>query len=180
MRILTIGHSNRSENQVLYLLQNHAVSLVLDVWSYPGSEHFPSFNMDIISDWLNDAGIGYLLMKNLGGRRRSQGIDPAINGGWTNPAFHNYADYTLSEEWSTGMDVLKRLAYENSIVALMCAEAVPWRCHRTIIADNLVHSGVSVSHITGATDPIEHVLGSWGPRPNLDSSVVTYPKANLT
>ena len=147
--IFTIGHSTRPIAEFLALLQQVAVDLLVDVRSIPRSRTNPQFNVDALPDTLAGAGISYRHLPALGGlRRRKKGAAPSLNSFWQVAAFRNYADYAATEAFRTGLDELRALSRDNCC-AIMCAEAVWWRCHRRIIADYLLAEGVPVSHIMG-------------------------------
>ncbi len=135
----------------------------------PGSKKNPQFSHDTLSQALHDAGIGYVHMPGLGGLRRRTPNSP--NAGWRNPSFQGYADYMLSPEFETNLAELMRLATGQRAV-LMCAEAVPWRCHRSLIGDALVVRGIPVEDIftAGRTQP--HVLRSFA---HVEGTRITYP-----
>lgn len=138
--VLTIGHSARSLEDFLELLHAHGVKRLIDVCKLPGSNTHPHFNQEVLSAALKEAGIGYLHVPALGGRRRPRPDSP--NGGWHNRSFQGYADYMQTDEFEMGLQAVIATARRHRI-ALMCAEAVPWRCHRSLIADALTarHSG---------------------------------------
>jgi len=153
--VFTIGHSTRAIGDFLDLLRQAGVNLLVDVRSIPGSRTNPQFNTDALTASLEGAGIGYVHLRALGGRRRRQaGAPPSPNLLWRNEAFRNYADYALTDEFRGGLNELENLASRNCC-AIMCAEAVWWRCHRRIITDYLLADGIQVAHIMGPaeTDP---------------------------
>jgi uncharacterized protein (DUF488 family) len=142
--IYTIGHSTRSAEELLALLNQAEVKLLVDVRAFPSSRRHPQFNREALSGWLPDAGIEYLHLPGLGGRR-----DPAPgspNGGWRERAFQGYADHTASPEFREALTRLENAAAAVA-TAIMCAEAVWWRCHRRLIADALVARGWRVEHL---------------------------------
>lgn len=148
--VFTIGHSTHSFGDFAALLAQEGVQRVIDVRKLTGSRRFPQFNADALAPALQAAGIGYQHIAALGGRRGrtlSQG-EPSPNGYWTNESFRRYADYALSADFAAGMDALRQ-ASTASCCALMCAEALWWRCHRRIIADYLLLEGREVRHILG-------------------------------
>lgn len=156
--VLTVGHSNRPLDEFLQLLKGHGVTLLADVRKMPGSRRNPQFGRDTLPESLEQAAIGYVHMPGLGGLRRRRPDSP--NVGWKNASFQGYADYMLTPEFETSLqDLLERASEER--VALMCAEAVPWRCHRSLIADALVVRGVAVEHILGASRTQTHTLRDW-------------------
>ena len=149
MSVFTIGHSTRTITEFVALLREVAVDLIVDVRSIPRSRTNPQFNADVLPGSLAEAGMAYRHLRALGGRRpRSQDTSPSPNTLWRNEAFRNYADYTATEAFREGLDELQALA-RRQCCAVMCAEAVWWRCHRRIIADYLLAEGYSVAHIMG-------------------------------
>lgn len=156
------------------MLRESGIRWVADVRTIRGSRHNPQFGAEIMAGWLADAGIDYRWISLLGGRRGKQPVDPEVNAGWTHISFHRYADYALGEDFSTGMAELVELAAEPT--AIMCAEAVPWRCHRSLIATALVARGWQVTHLLGVGHHEDHVIGRWGATPEIDpSGRITYP-----
>ena len=167
--VLTVGHSDRPLGEFVELLQAHGTTLVADVRKLPGSRRNPQFGRDALPQALRQAGIGYMHLPGLGGLRRRRPDSP--NGGWKNASFRGYADYMLTPEFGASLEeLLKRASGER--VALMCAEAVPWRCHRSLIADALVARGVAVEHVLGASRTQPHVLRPWA---RVNGTRVTYP-----
>jgi uncharacterized protein (DUF488 family) len=146
--VFTVGHSTRSISDFIALLRQAAVARVVDVRAMPRSRKNPQFNGDALRASLAAAGIDYLPLPALGGRRRRSDSAPAPNRFWRNAAFRNYADYAASEAFRATMNELKALASQDCC-AIMCAEAVWWRCHRRIIADYLLADGIEVAHILG-------------------------------
>jgi uncharacterized protein (DUF488 family) len=145
----TIGHSNRSLEGFVELLREADIRLVADSRTVPRSRANPQFNKDTLPAALAAIGISYEHMAALGGLRgKTKGLPAAVNGFWTNASFHNYADYTLSEQFHGGLEHLLRLGHERRC-AMMCSEAVWWRCHRRIVADRLIAHGETVCHIMG-------------------------------
>lgn len=131
------------------ILRTGPVDLVVDVRSVPRSRTNPQYNFDVLPDELRQWQVGYRRIAELGGLRgRSHDVPPEVNGYWENQSFHNYADYALSDEFERGFDRLLAVAAERRI-AVMCAEAVWWRCHRRIVADYLLQRGRSVIHLMG-------------------------------
>lgn len=145
----TIGHSNRSLEEFLDMLREAQVGLLMDVRSFPKSRTNPVFNSDRLPADLAKVQIGYLHCPALGGRRPKQpGVDEGLNALWRVQSFHNYADYALGEAFGGGLETLVRLGSERRL-ALMCSEAVWWRCHRRIITDYLLLNGHAVDHLMG-------------------------------
>ena len=159
--IFTIGHSTRTIAEFVALLRQAAVDVLIDVRSIPRSRTNPQFNSDTLPESLGEAGIAYRHLPALGGlRHRKKGALPSLNTFWRVMAFRNYADYAATDAFRTGLDELRALTRDNCC-ALMCAEAVWWRCHRRIIADYLLSEGFSVAHIMGLNkiDPAKLTLG---------------------
>lgn len=147
----TIGHSTRNIVEFVELLKLGRVDLVVDIRSIPRSRTNPQFNLTDFPEALADWQIGHTYIKELGGRRnKSKTVPVEVNGFWTNQSFHNYADYALSDEFQLGLSRLLDLSRERRC-AIMCSEAVWWRCHRRIVADYLLHEGTSVFHLMGPT-----------------------------
>jgi len=143
----TIGHSNRSVDELVAMLQEAQVKLVVDVRAFPRSRSNPAFNIETLPGDLDAVQIGYCHCPALGGRRsRQAGVDASLNAMWRVQSFHNYADYALSEEFAQGFAELLGLGQERRL-ALMCSEAVWWRCHRRIITDYLLLHGYDVDHL---------------------------------
>jgi len=148
--IHTIGHSTRTIAEFVDLLRIGNVELVVDIRSVPRSRNNPQFNQETLPETLVPWQIGYRHIRELGGlRSRSKSIPPEVNGFWTNPSFHNFADYALSDAFRAGLSNLLELS-ETKCCAIMCSEAVWWRCHRRIVADYLLVAGWPVFHLMGA------------------------------
>ena len=143
-RILTIGHSTRPIDEFVAMLSGHAVTLVVDVRTVPRSRHNPQFNIEALPDQLAAAHIGYAHAAGLGGFRHTTA--DSKNTGWRNLSFRGYADYMQTPEFAQELIGLTTLAQDER-VALMCAEAVPWRCHRSLIADALMAHGIASCEI---------------------------------
>jgi uncharacterized protein (DUF488 family) len=172
--IHTIGHSTRTIAEFVDLLRVGNVELVVDIRSVPRSRTNPQFNMETLPDTLAPWQIGYRHIRELGGLRgRSKSVPSEVNGFWTNPSFHNFADYALSDAFHTGLSNLLELT-ETKRCAIMCSEAVWWRCHRRIVADYLLIAGRSVFHLMG-TARIEPATLTQAARPR-DVALV-YPSA---
>jgi uncharacterized protein (DUF488 family) len=145
----TIGHSNRSHQEFAGLLTAAGIALVADIRKIPRSRANPQFDQETLPDALAASGIAYDHVTALGGlRAKTRMIPPDVNGFWTNRSFRNYADYALSEEFRAGLAHLLALGHERCC-AIMCSEAVWWRCHRRIVADHLIAHGETVFHIMG-------------------------------
>ena len=149
MTVFTIGHSTRTVAEFISLLREAAVERVVDVRSIPRSRTNPQFNTEALRESLAAAGIGYVHLSALGGRRgRRRDAAPSPNQLWRNEAFRNYADYAMTGAFRAGLDQLKDMASRERC-AVMCAEAVWWRCHRRIISDYLLADGLAVAHVMG-------------------------------
>lgn len=156
------------------LLQEFEIARVVDVRTIRGSRHNPQYGADELASWLPAAGIDYRWIERLGGRRRRQGVDPTVNAGWKNLSFHRYADYALGDEFAAGLSELAAATDVPSVI--MCSEAVPWRCHRSLIATVLVVRGWRVTHLFGPGHAVPHEVGRWGARPSVGADgTVTYP-----
>jgi uncharacterized protein (DUF488 family) len=156
--IFTIGHSTRSIEEFIDLLKKHDIQLLVDVRRFPASRRYPHFSGPALAESLSIAGIRYRHMPALGGRRPSK--PDSVNVGWRNAGFRGYADYMQTKEFPEALEKLMRYA-ETERTAIMCAEAVPWRCHRNLISDALVVKGWQVSHITSASKVDHHRLTSF-------------------
>jgi len=169
LTVLTIGHSTRTIEEFIRLLQAHGVTRIVDVRTIPRSRHNPQFNRDALPASLKKAGIGYTHLAELGGRRPT--TRDSVNTGWRNTSFRGYADYMQTPEFQEGMEQLIRLAREDRL-ALMCAEAVPWRCHRSLIEDALWVRGIPGEDIMSATLRRRHALT---PFAKVRGTRITYP-----
>jgi uncharacterized protein (DUF488 family) len=173
----TIGHSTRSIPEFVDLLGAARVGLVVDVRTVPRSRTNPQFNQDVLPESLALRQIGYEHIAELGGLRgRQRSVGPSPNGYWENESFRNYADYALSDKFRIGLARLRDLGSWAS-TAIMCAEAVWWRCHRRIIADYLLVAGLPVFHILGP-GKIEPASLTPGAHPTVDG--ITYPASRQT
>jgi uncharacterized protein (DUF488 family) len=167
--VLTIGHSTHPVDRFIQMLQAHGVSLVADVRTVPRSRHNPQFNRESLPLALKAVSIGYVHLAGLGGWRSPRADSP--NRGWRNPAFQGYADYLLTPEFEAHLQALIELARRQR-VALMCAEALPWRCHRSLIADALLVRGIFVEHIMSRESSQPHRLT---PMARVEGTRLTYP-----
>jgi len=147
-RIWTIGHSTRNIDIFISLLEENGIKLLADVRSLPGSKRYPQFNKEALAESLNARGIRYEHFPELGGRRKAR-LD-SRNTAWRNTSFRGYADYMETEQFQQGIKRLLEVTHKAGPVAIMCAEAVWWRCHRSLIADYLKASSIEVIHILGA------------------------------
>ncbi|HYU12751.1 MAG TPA: DUF488 domain-containing protein [Stellaceae bacterium] len=171
MTVFTIGHSTRSTDELIALLREAGVELLVDVRTMPRSRTNPQFNADVLPAPLAAAGIGYRHIATLGGlRRRPRGAPPSPNALWRSDAFRNYADYAMTEPFRDGLAELRGLS-DSQVCAIMCAEAVWWRCHRRIVSDYLLAAGVKVEHIMGP-GKIEPASLTPGAQPRPDGTIV--------
>ena len=169
--VCTIGHSNRPLQTFLDLLRSNQISHVLDVRTVPRSRHNPQFSEDALPASLASVGIAYTHVPGLGGLRHAR--DDSVNTGWHNASFRGYADYMQTSEFAQNIDLVVELASAGRCV-LMCAEAVPWRCHRSMIGDALLVRGLRVEDIIGPKGRKPHVLTAFAV---VDSTQITYPPA---
>ena len=153
--LFTIGHSTHSIEEFIELLCAHHVQHLVDVRSIPKSRHVPQFNTDALASSLRANSIDYSHLKALGGRRHSR--KDSINTGWRNTAFRGYADYMVTPQFAAGLAALIQIASAVP-TAIMCAEAVPWRCHRSLIADAMILNGWEVRDILATAPAAEHKL----------------------
>jgi uncharacterized protein (DUF488 family) len=153
--IFTIGHSTRPIDEFVAMLQNHHIEQLIDVRTIPMSRHNPQFNQEDLKVSLKKADIRYKQLKKLGGRRRTS--KDSINLGWRNASFRGYADHMATPEFLEGLKSLEEIARARNS-AIMCAEAVPWRCHRSLIADALIKKGWTVLDIMSRTSAKKHKL----------------------
>lgn len=167
--LLTVGHSTRSVEQLVALLRTRDVATLIDIRRFPASRRQPWFDRDALGGTLAEGGIAYAWLEALGGRRRVQPGSP--NGGWRNAAFQGYADYMATEEFAAGVASLLLLARAGR-ACVMCAEALPWRCHRWLLSDWLVAHGARVAHIVGPGPTRTHKLTDFA---HLDTGQLTYP-----
>lgn len=165
----TIGHSTRSVEELLTLLNVYGIQRLVDVRTVPRSRHNPQFNTDRLSTSLNDARLAYRHMPRLGGLRKAK--KDSMNTGWRNASFRGYADYMQTEEFQKGLEELMQYGTDGH-TAIMCAEAVPWRCHRSLIADALLVKDWSVRHILSSSKADEHRLTSFAV---IDEGALIYP-----
>jgi uncharacterized protein (DUF488 family) len=170
--VFTIGHSTRTWKDFLELLRAHRVKRVIDVRSIPRSRHNPQFNRETLSTKLRAARIGYVHLRKLGGLRHARCDSP--NMGWRNTSFRGFADYMQTSGFEAGLHRLIKLVGQKRN-AIMCAEAVPWRCHRSLIADALTARGIRVDHIMGMKRSQAHSLV---PFAHVQGHRVTYPGRN--
>lgn len=168
----TIGHSTRPIDEFVSLLNAHGVQRLVDVRTVPRSRHNPQYNKEALSKTLRSEGLLYKHMPQLGGLRKAK--KESINLGWRNASFRGYADYMQTEQFGEALEELITHSTHKKTV-IMCAEAVPWRCHRSLIADALVSRGWEVRHIMSATKADPHQLTSFAATEN---GLLYYPKPN--
>jgi uncharacterized protein (DUF488 family) len=169
-RVWTIGHSTRAFDEVLAMLEQHDITHLVDVRSFPSSRKFPQWNQPAIIDAL-PPGIEYRWLRRLGGRRHTPAGVASPNGAWRVKAFRDYADYMASPAFREGLDELLDIAGHGR-PAIMCSEAVPWRCHRRLITDALIVAGADVEHILSPTSTKPAVLD---PNARVTDGRLTYP-----
>ena len=169
LTVLTIGHSNRTWKEFLEILRAHRVQRVVDVRSIPRSRHNPQFDQKTLRKKLRAAKIGYVHLRKLGGLRHAR--RDSKNMGWRNSSFRGFADYMQTAEFDDGLQRLIKLARQKR-TAIMCAEAVPWRCHRSLIGDALTIRGIRVEDIMSAKTARLHSLTSFA---RVRKQAITYP-----
>ena len=167
--IWTVGHSTRPRDEFLALLREHEIGLLVDVRHYPNSARVPWTNQAVLAANLQEAGFSYEHLVDLGGYRKPR--PDSRNTGWRNSGFRGYADYMETGPFQTALEHLLALAKERR-TAIMCAEAVPWRCHRSLVSDALEARAVAVEHILSATRRQPHRLTSFA---RVEGTRVTYP-----
>jgi len=167
--IFTIGHSTRTLDELVEILRAHGVERLVDVRTIPRSRHNPQFNREALSKALHNRHLSYRLMKSLGGLRHPR--SDSMNTGWHNASFRGFADYMQTPAFEKALEKLQKLA-DQKPTAIMCAEAVPWRCHRSLIADALIARGYQVRDIMSATSAKSHALM---PMARVHYQHVTYP-----
>lgn len=173
IEILTIGHSTRQIEEFLDILKAHAIELVADVRTIPKSRHNPQFNQAELEQSLKAEGIDYVHLAELGGLRHAR--KDSVNLGWENASFRGFADYMQTDEFTEGILMLIEKA-GNRKTAIMCAEAVPWRCHRSLIGDALLVRGIAVLDIMSRTSVKPHSLTPWA---EVRGATIVYPKKNF-
>ena len=169
--VSTIGHSTRPIEEFIGILKSHRIRRLIDVRSVPRSRHNPQFNRENLPVSLEDAGIQYQHMPGLGGLRRPR--PDSSNTGWRNASFRGFADYMQTPQFAEDLEKLIELG-RKELAAIMCAEAVPWRCHRSLIADALLARGIPVEEILSAKNARPHSLT---PFARVEGTQVTYPGA---
>ncbi len=167
--VFTIGHSTRSVDEFLDILKHYHIAEVVDIRTIPKSRHNPQFNGDELAPVLRNHHIGYRHQKDLGGLRHAH--KDSINTAWENASFRGYADYMQTEEFAQGIEKLVEIAEHKSVV-IMCAEAVPWRCHRSLVGDALLVRDIDVEDIFSVTSAKPHKLTPWAV---VQGTTITYP-----
>lgn len=181
MKIYTIGHSTHTKEDFIEMLKFAEIQTLVDVRAFPGSRKFPQFKQENMKEWLNEAGINYYHLPKLGGRRnKSTEVVSELNAAWNNQSFHNYSDYTLTDDFKQGIEELISIAKESR-TAYCCSERHPSRCHRLIISNWLTANDWEVEHIIdgnhGEVELVRHELGKWGAMPIIEKDgTVVYPK----
>lgn len=167
--VFTVGHSTRSRDELVQLLRAHGVDRLVDVRTIPRSRHNPQFNRETLAKALHNRQFSYRHMKSLGGLRHARRDSP--NTGWRNLSFRGFADYMQTPSFAEALQSLIQFAKEKP-TAIMCAEAVPWRCHRSMIADALLVGGIQVQHIISNSSAKPHTLT---PFACVEGTRITYP-----
>lgn len=167
--IFTIGHSTRSIEQFIEILKHYKITHVIDIRTIPKSQHNPQFNQETLAKSLKKTHIHYTHIEKLGGLRHARA--DSINTAWHNLSFRGFADYMQTDEFNDGLEKLIELA-NNDQVVIMCAEALPWRCHRSLIGDALLARGIQVKDIFSETSCKDHVFTPWA---HVHGTNITYP-----
>jgi uncharacterized protein (DUF488 family) len=171
LHVFTVGHSTHPLEELVDILRAHGADQVVDIRKMAGSRRNPQFGEEALAASLPTHGVGYQRLEALGGLRRTRRSEPTVNGAWRNASFRSYADYMQTEDFARGVDDLLDVATRRH-VAIMCAEAVPWRCHRSLVGDALVVRGVEVLDIMSRTSATPHTLTSFA---RVDGLRVWYP-----
>ncbi|HWV23744.1 MAG TPA: DUF488 domain-containing protein [Thermomicrobiales bacterium] len=169
LTIYTIGHSTRPIGEFIDLLQKNGIETLVDIRTIPKSRHNPQYWHDALAASLAWAGIAYTRLPGLGGRRRAS--PDSINTAWRNMSFRGYADHMQTEEFREALDELIGIA-KTSTTVIMCSEAVPWRCHRSLVGDALLVRGIDVIDIMGPTSNRPEKLTPWA---HVEGTTITYP-----
>jgi uncharacterized protein (DUF488 family) len=171
MTIFTIGHSTHQIEEFVDILKAHGIEFVVDVRTIPKSRHNPQYNSDTLAGALHECAIGYEHMPGLGGLRHAK--KDSINTAWENASFRGFADYMQTGDFDRGLSALIEMA-EKQPTAIMCAEAVPWRCHRSLIGDALLARKFIVMDIMSKTSAKAHTITPWA---KIMGTTITYPKS---
>lgn len=169
LRVYTIGHSTRPIEEFIDLLKRNGIATLVDIRTIPKSRHNPQYWHDALAASLAGAGIAYTRLPGLGGRRRTS--PDSINTAWRNLSFRGYADHMQTAEFHEALDALIRIA-RRSPTAIMCSEAVPWRCHRSLVGDALLVRGIEVIDIMGPTSNRPETITPWA---HVEGTTITYP-----
>ena len=169
LTVFTIGHSTRTIDEFVELLKTCGINLLVDVRTVPRSRYNPQFNKETLPNTLKTYNIKYIHMPDIGGLRRPK--HDSINLAWKNMGFRGYADYMQTKEFTDNLLKIIALARENKL-GLMCAEALPWRCHRSLISDTLIVRHIKVEHIISAKSCLNHQLNEMA---HVEGTQVTYP-----
>lgn len=169
--IFTIGHSTHSQEDFIEILQAFDVERLVDIRSLPGSKYCPQFNQEEMEEYLPQNGIEYIHLPELGGRKKGDKKN-SVNLAWHSPSFRNYADYMQTQEFKKGIKELMALAHEK-VTVIMCAEVLPWRCHRSLVSDALLVRGIDVFDIFNLVTVTPHFLTSFA---KVEGKRITYPK----
>lgn len=156
--VWTIGHSTHALDDFVALLREQRIGTLVDIRTVPKSRRHPHFHTDALATSLPDAGVGYRHLAALGGWRKT--VEDSPNGGWRNASFRGYADYAMTAEFADGLRALRALAAQGR-TAIMCSEALWWRCHRRLVADRLVFGGDAVEHIDSGGRTVRHGLSDF-------------------
>jgi len=171
--VYTIGHSTHSADEFVKIIQEYGIEIVVDVRTIAGSRHNPQFGEDVLKQYLTERHVNYQRIEGLGGLRHTS--KTSVNTAWNNLSFRGYADYMQSLEFKLSLDQLIRIALENQTV-IMCAEAVPWRCHRSLIGDALLIRSIPVVDIISQKTSRPHELTQFA---KVEGDKITYPGASL-
>lgn len=172
--IYTIGHSTHEIGEFIALLQSHGIETLADIRTIPKSRYNPQFEQDVLKSELNKHQIAYVYMKDLGGLRHARKDSP--NGGWHNSSFRGYADYMQTNEFVKTLDILVETGKKKR-TAIMCAEALPWRCHRSLVADALLVRKISVLDIMPDGGISPHKMTRFA---HVEGKAITYPPESLS
>ena len=173
-KLFSVGHSTREIDEFIALLTAHAITQLVDIRTIPKSRHNPQYGQAELEQSLSKKGITYIYLKALGGLRPAAKL--SINDAWRNKSFRNYADYMQSGEFKQGLSELIELSQDKTS-AIMCAEAVPWRCHRSLVSDALLVRNIPVDEIIGNNNTRPHTLTSFAV---VKDTSITYPKSALS
>jgi len=167
--VYTIGHSTHTQEQFIAIFKHYGIKQVVDIRTIPRSRHNPQFNRDVLGHALRNKHIGYRHMKGLGGLRHTS--SNSLNTAWRNKSFRGFADYMQTPKFDQSLEKLIDIAHRKPTV-IMCAEAVPWRCHRSLIGDALLAHGIAVIDIFSETEAKEHKLTPWA---SINNHRISYP-----